>query len=95
MMLVNVRLDISGLIGLHFKAATSLVQLLSNSKAKTKLAILAFFYCGVCKKYFTTCSKVKRLQHEHVYLELRKLTASPTQGSVRLDLVFLFRFVYI
>ena len=56
MMLVNVKLNVS-LVGtrggLVLRLQTSLVLLLANGKAKTKLAILVFLYCEKLYFYFT------------------------------------------
>ena len=45
MMLVNIKLDISGCNRVT-RLQSSLIHFLSNSLDKTKLAILAFLYCG-------------------------------------------------
>ena len=52
MMLVNVKLNVSGYKGITFQG--SLVKLILNGTAKTKLAILPFFYCGEMVKNFIT-----------------------------------------
>ena len=45
--LVNVKLDISGYKRITFQdCILSLVLFISNGTAETKLAILAFLYCG-------------------------------------------------
>ena len=47
MMLVNVKLDISGSNKSAFQGLqTSLAKFLSNGTTKTKLVILAFLYCS-------------------------------------------------
>ena len=48
-MLVNVKIDVSWQKGLHFKVTNFnklLVFIILNGKAKMKLVMIAFMYCG-------------------------------------------------
>ena len=53
--LVNVKLNISRILGLYFKVQSSFILFISNGRAKTNLVILSLLYCGEFMKTSIEC----------------------------------------
>ena len=68
-------------IGLHFSGADFFGQILSNGLAETKLAILAFLYCGEFVKNSTRVSS-ERVPEWHFIITMMSILSSSHQYSI-------------
>ena len=69
---------------------TTLVQLISNETTKTKLAILAFLYCGQYLKNSngkqTSEQTVSGCVNLRLILEYSKMSTKQTKGGIQIEM---------